>query len=495
MQVLLALTDANSAVLTRDDLMRSCWPGMFVGDDAVSRTIAEIRRVARATGAGFVVETIPRIGYRLVAAGVTPESPSAPLPSSPSRTTSAESAPEVPASQSPSAPPSDKRRRWILIAGAAVAAGAYGVWRSRPPLPPARYTQLLEQAAQAMRINLPADRTRAIQLMEEATALFPSGAAAWGLLAIARFQIADSAPQLQTTQLTQACEAAISRALALDPREPNALAARILLGRKLDDWYVTEQRLRGLLAMAPQNPIALDQLTAQLQAAGYIAESNTINERALSFDRLRPTPLARKALKLWIMGEPGEADRFAAAALDLHPGHPLILNSRLLVFAFTERWQAARLFIDALPPGNLMFPPALRAAWKTWIDALEGRTAADITSGREAALSVAPTSPAAAVHAIMVLSALGQLDPVYQIIDGLLLRRGDVVAKPGGNLPVTIANDTSWMNTQWLFTPATRPLRMDPRFGPLCDAIRLSRYWRQRGVGPDERRTTGSGST
>lgn len=65
MQVLLVLADADRSVITREDLIRACWGGRIVGDDAVNRTIAELRRVARQTGADFSIETIPRIGYRL----------------------------------------------------------------------------------------------------------------------------------------------------------------------------------------------------------------------------------------------------------------------------------------------------------------------------------------------------------------------------------------------------------------------------------------------
>jgi hypothetical protein len=465
---------------------------MVVGEDALSRTIAEIRRVARTTAAGFAVETIPRIGYRLVVSSVAAE---------PAPAQAADPAvPATPASEETRADAhpilqSGSRRRWMLAAGAATVAVAWAVWRGRAPQAPARYTQLLDQGKQAMRINLPADRLRTIELMEEATGVFPDGAEAWGLLALARFHVADASPGLLDTQLTQACEAAVSRALALDAHEQNALAARILLGRKLDDWYVTEARLRGLLAQAPRNAAALDHLTAQLQAAGYMAESHVINERALSFDRLRPMPLARKVLKLWIMGDASEADRVAAAALELYPAHPLVVNSRLLAFAFTDRWQAARLFIEAQPPDSGLLSPTLRAAWRVWIDALETRSATDVARAREAALSAAPTSPVAAVHAIMVASALGQVDAAYRIIDGLLLRRGDVVANPGASPPVNVAHDSTWRGTQWLFTPATRALREDPRFGPLCEMIGLSKYWQRRGVVPDERRGTDSGST
>ena len=72
MQVLLALLDAGGAVLSRDDLLRICWNGRIVGDDAINRAIGEARRISQVTGAGYQIETIPRVGYRLTAEGIEP---------------------------------------------------------------------------------------------------------------------------------------------------------------------------------------------------------------------------------------------------------------------------------------------------------------------------------------------------------------------------------------------------------------------------------------
>lgn len=73
MQVLVALFRADGGVVSRDDLIRDCWSGRIVGDDAINRCIVKLRRVAERIG-GFGVETIPRIGYRLVL-GARPPSP------------------------------------------------------------------------------------------------------------------------------------------------------------------------------------------------------------------------------------------------------------------------------------------------------------------------------------------------------------------------------------------------------------------------------------
>jgi len=69
MQVLVALARRRGQILSRDDLIRDCWNGRIVGEDALNRCIARVRRLAEA-GGGFTVETVPRVGYRLREAAV-----------------------------------------------------------------------------------------------------------------------------------------------------------------------------------------------------------------------------------------------------------------------------------------------------------------------------------------------------------------------------------------------------------------------------------------
>lgn len=65
MQVLVSLAQAQPAVLTRDDLIAGCWGGVVVGDDAIQRVIGKLRRLSSQVSGGFIVETVPRVGYRL----------------------------------------------------------------------------------------------------------------------------------------------------------------------------------------------------------------------------------------------------------------------------------------------------------------------------------------------------------------------------------------------------------------------------------------------
>jgi adenylate cyclase len=67
MQVLVALLRADGQIVTRDDLLTSCWRGVVVGEDAIGRVIGSLRRLSEGIGAGaFKLETITKVGYRLV---------------------------------------------------------------------------------------------------------------------------------------------------------------------------------------------------------------------------------------------------------------------------------------------------------------------------------------------------------------------------------------------------------------------------------------------
>jgi len=67
MQVLVALFHANGRVVSRDELVERCWEGRIVGEDAINRVIGRLRRLSEVDHeASFAIETIPRVGYRLM---------------------------------------------------------------------------------------------------------------------------------------------------------------------------------------------------------------------------------------------------------------------------------------------------------------------------------------------------------------------------------------------------------------------------------------------
>lgn len=81
MQVLVALARAQGHVVSRDDLVASCWGGLAVGDDSINRCIQRLRRLAQTEAPdSFVITTLPRIGYRLTAPGLSSAPTAATVP-------------------------------------------------------------------------------------------------------------------------------------------------------------------------------------------------------------------------------------------------------------------------------------------------------------------------------------------------------------------------------------------------------------------------------
>lgn len=68
MDVLVCLADSRGEVVTREHLRACAWPGTFVGEEAVNSCISKLRRSLQMAGAGRdVVETVPKVGYRISA--------------------------------------------------------------------------------------------------------------------------------------------------------------------------------------------------------------------------------------------------------------------------------------------------------------------------------------------------------------------------------------------------------------------------------------------
>jgi adenylate cyclase len=73
MQVLVTLLRADGRILSRDELLDTCWPGVLVGEDALNRVMGRLRRLAGGLGEGaFKIETVTKVGYRLVSLDVEP---------------------------------------------------------------------------------------------------------------------------------------------------------------------------------------------------------------------------------------------------------------------------------------------------------------------------------------------------------------------------------------------------------------------------------------
>lgn len=108
MEVLVHLARRANRTVTRDELIDACWGGRFVTDDAVARVIGKVRELSRGVEpAPFVIETVPRVGFRLRGA------------EEPATASAAGAAPAA-------VPPSARLPRWALPIGLALALAAIG---------------------------------------------------------------------------------------------------------------------------------------------------------------------------------------------------------------------------------------------------------------------------------------------------------------------------------------------------------------------------------
>lgn len=68
MDVLVLLAERPGEVVTREQLFRTVWAGTHVTEHALARTISELRKIFKDSHRRpRVVETIPKVGYRLIA--------------------------------------------------------------------------------------------------------------------------------------------------------------------------------------------------------------------------------------------------------------------------------------------------------------------------------------------------------------------------------------------------------------------------------------------
>lgn len=464
MQVLVVLADAAGQVVTRETLFQRCWGNVYVGDDSLNRAVAGVRRIATSIAAdSFAVETIPRTGYRLLGK-VTAENGGHGLP---------------PADAQDGLP----RRAIFAGGGLLVGAAALGTWQFYRSRQDDEVQALVDHADQILRYEYSDRKLEAVPLLEQALRIKPDDSAALGLVAFARSLAATSIRP--GTGDIDAADSAIRRAMSVDRNNPNARLALLMFRTDRFDWATTEDGVRSILSSDPGNIFALEQLVFLYQASGRVRLSWDLNEKVIGYDPISPSPQWRKALKYWIYGRPQEADRVLERLVRIWPSHPWVWNARFLIFAFTGRPHAALDMIDDAETRPATITAARMAQWRPTLAALENPGPSNRAAARDANLAAARQSPGQAAYGVMALSALGEIDAAFDVAEGFLLGRGNLVTRTPADKKNALVNNPSWRSTQWISTPPMFEFRAHPRFKALCDGIGLTDYWRLRNIVPD----------
>lgn len=465
MQVLVALASAGGAILSRDDLILTCWSGRIVGEDAINRVISRLRRLSEEIG-GFRIETITKVGYRIVEEGPA-----------------ARAAPSGVASREVAKP---SRRRLVAVGGAVVAAASAGflLWPRGAPDGP-DIGPLVVQASTALEQGTAEGNDQAIGLLKRAVELSPKDASAWGALAFCYAAATHTrAPRVQPDFALRAREAA-RRAENLAPGEPNARTALVLMGVAMGRWGENERALRGVLADHPKHLPARLMLADLLGAVGRWRESADFLDAVNTEEAPTPGRVQRHLQALWGAGRMEEADRAAARAVSLYPSHFAVWFTHFHLLLYTGRAHEALgklANLEARPDSadEDNFQMILAVA-----KAMESRTASDIDAALGLVRASARSGAGYAENAIQYAAALGRIDIAFEICDAYFFAKGFTVPEIRFTTRQKTYTPADDRRTGFLFLPSTSALRLDPRFAAMTETLGLDAYWREAGVRPD----------
>ena len=461
MQVLAVLRRADGAVVSKDDLATSCWEGRIVGEDAINRVISRLRGVAeKDAGGAFKVETITKVGYRLV---------------------SGESACAA-VEDAPVARPSLARREIMIGAGAVAAVAAAGggwafIHRDRTP-PEAKL--LIADVRQSLREASVDQVGNAIAKLRQAIEIAPDNAEAWGLLAFAYMSAARTGPAADREELRARGNTAIQRALSLDPHQPDVLCARILSLRQYLNWYNFEMTVRAALARNPNHPGLNFQLGYLLSQVGRTNEALDRYDYVLSALPMSTSLRVVKAVTLWDLGRLDEAESAITRTFELFPRHYGIWFTRLYFLMYNGRATEAVAMLadkDARPTG---IPEWNFDLTGTQVSALAAGDAAEVKHTIELWKKESRRGTGFTELAAVFAGFAGDTDEAYRLLNGLYFNRGfsmdDYYFSKEQGIHAGVERHT--------FTLFRRPIaaiRRDPRFGAMTRELRLDDYWNRTG--------------
>jgi Flp pilus assembly protein TadD len=441
-----------------------------VGEDAISRVISRLRKLSDGLGRdGWTLETITKVGYRLLPAGQTAEA-SAPTPASPR--------------------PGPSRR--LLMAGgagvaaaAAVAGGGVFLWREHNR-PPQEAQVLVDKGTEALRQGLPQANAQAVGFFREAVTLAPDYADAWGALALGyNAMLLYTPPQRQAGVFTQAAAAA-RRALELDRNNPRGATALALLTPTFRNWRPADAQIVRAMDLSPGEPMLLLAYSRLLISVGRMREAVRVSQDAVRADSFAPFFRYVLAHALWGAGRIEEADLELSKALTRWPRHYALWFLQFHVWTHTGRADRAVALGEDLPSRPVGIPSpdvelSLNAA-----RALVSRAPADIARVLETQRAAARRGSGYAENAMGWMCAFGEVDEAFAIARGLYFGEGFQIGAQRWSPDQGRFTVGRMPHVHPIFMPPTAAMRRDPRWPRLMSDLEITAYWRATGHQPDD---------
>lgn len=480
MQVLLALASARGEIVRREELTERCWEGRIVGEDAINRVLSRLRRVAEGIGEdSFRIETVTRIGYRLVELGHGAKGTAG------ARLSVARIDPYLDRAEAAAAFHPTRR---VVLAGAAIggltlAGGAW--WRyGRADLPaPAR--EAMERGMHAFRLMTMDQLTAAAAAFRQATQLAPHAAGPWGSLALVYRWLYGVTHGQEASLNAQRVRDAAGKALRLDPDNGDAQAALATLLPEFRNWLAYDAACKPVFERH-RDQIGIGLLYMDLLAnVGRIREINALSQRLMTEDPAWPALYGNVLLSSWCLGRLDDADAASDHAMQQWPRHVGTWFLRQILLTYSGRPAAALAMVEDEEHRPIGLPD-----WDFDLSAAEARalmtrSKADIDAASALYWERAHQAVGVTVNAARFFTAVGRLDDAFAMLNALYFNRGFTVgdrsfAKEQG-LYSERRNRPTWL----LWLPPMADLRADPRTAAILQEIGLTDYWRRSGNRPD----------
>lgn len=468
MRVLVALSETPGRVLSSDDLIELCWDSQIVSDKAITRATSLLRHALEDMSGGVVrLETIPRVGFRLLPNGA--ESSGA-ASGGPLRQA------EVQSGWSRSAAVSG-----LVLAGGAAVTGFAGWFGLKQHVPDPHAIDLYRRGQVIQKVGIYEDMGEAIKLYKRAVAIDPRYADSWAGIAIGmRYPV--NGPNSRFSD-PQEVRAAAGRALALDPANADAQLALISAYPKYRGWIESETRLRAFLGQHPDSALGNVMLGLLLLGVGRIEEALAAARRAIGLEPMQQVAWSLQVLALTYAGRFPEAELALGQARSRWPqdsrlwimGNGLLLESRQYAAAIEYLRDVTR------RPASIPAAVVERVARQHEALATGQGLASFNNDGRNVS---AATLMEQMPYPVTVAVLRGMKDQAFDLLEAYFFG-GEI---NGMHVPPPGSLDERF--TVALFMPSMLTLRDDSRYASLLERTGLEDYWRKSVPQPDFRRNT-----
>ncbi len=269
-------------------------------------------------------------------------------------------------------------------------------------------------------------------------------------------------PPDQAAPLRQEGEREAHKALALDPKSPDAyLTLAVLLPPT--DWAGREKLLRRGVAGDPDWPITNGVLGLMLADTGRLQDAAGFMQKATAAN-LQIDWKPQNARLQCGSGQFEPAMSYLSAELKRNPIANFAWFSLRKCLKYARRWADLRAQTSGMNEANRKDPSS--TLYDIYLAAEESGKRADVARARNAALAVLPGDwPVTIANAVEALSVLGFSDDAFAVAQRFVPRKVE--------------------DSAFLFFTLTAPLRRDPRFMQLATRLGLVDYWRTSGHWPD----------